>query len=310
MKNIFQISIKGIIPPLITPLNEDKSLDCKSLDLLLEHIIRGGVHGVFIIGTTGESASLSLKLKKELIEETVRIVNHRIPVLIGVTDSSFDVSMELANTAFKFGANALVTAPPFYFNLSQEELIAYYKNLADGSPLPLFLYNMPSHTKINFEIDTLMELSKHPNIIGLKDSSGNAPYFQKLIYNFRDNADFRLFVGPEETIAETVLMGGHGGVPGGANLFPALYVALYEAALRKDHERILPLHNLVMKISSEIYAINSNQSSYLKGLKGALATLGLCEEYLAEPLSPFAKEDRDIIADRLHKLQASLSEIV
>ncbi|WP_031425433.1 dihydrodipicolinate synthase family protein [Flavimarina sp. Hel_I_48] len=304
------ISINGIIPPLITPLTETKALDFISLSLLLEHIIKGGVHGVFILGTTGESASLSMGLKVNLIEETIKIVKDRIPVLVGVTDSSFEVSVELADLAHKLGATAVVSAPPFYYKLSQNELISYYKKLAERSRLPVYLYNMPSHTKITFEIDTIKELSNVPNIAGLKDSSGNAPYFQKLIHLFKDRSTFKLFVGPEETIAETVLMGGDGGVPGGANLFPELYVALYDAAIRKDHSRTLLLHNLVMRISSKIYNMDNNQSSYLKGLKGALSTFGLCKDYLAEPIEPYLGKDKDNLKERVNEIKNELSEII
>ncbi len=304
------LSFRGIVPPMITPLMEDQTLDLKSLTLITEHLINGGVHGIFILGTTGESSSFSIDFKENLIQETLRIVDGRVNVLVGMTDSSLETSNHLAHTAKKHGAKALVSAPPFYYHLSQSELIEYYEGLADTLPLPLFLYNMPSHTKIFFEIDSVVRLSKNPNIIGLKDSSANAPYFQKLLYLLKRHSDFSLLVGPEEILAESVLMGADGGVPGGANLFPQLYVELYEAARQRNFSTLIPLHQMIMEISTNLYSMNSNQSSYLRGLKSALHSSDLCEKYLASPLSSFEKSDRKIITNRLEKLQASLSKLI
>ena len=295
---------------MITPLLEDQTLDLKSLNLLAEHLIKGGVHGIFILGTTGESSSFSTDFKEHFIREMLKIVDGRTPVLVGMTDSSLESANHLAHTAQKHGAKALVSAPPFYYHLSQEELVAYYQGLADALPLPLFLYNMPSHTKIFFEIDSVMKLSKHPNIIGLKDSSANAPYFQKLLYLLKRESELSLLVGPEEILAESVVMGADGGVPGGANLFPQLYVELYEAAVQKDFSMLIPLHQMVMEISTSIYSMDANQSSYLKGLKSALFSSELCDMYLASPLSSFQKSDRKIIADRLEHLQTSLLTLI
>ena len=310
MTNSAPHSFKGIIPPMVTPLLEDESLDLNSLNLLTEHLIKGGVHGIFILGTTGESSSFSVDFKENLIQETLRMIDGRKNVLVGITDSSLETSNHLAHTAKKHGAKALVSAPPFYYHLSQPELISYYETLADTLPLPLFLYNMPSHTKLFFDIDTVAQLSKHPNIIGLKDSSANAPYFQKLVYLLKRNSDFSLLVGPEEILAESVLMGADGGVPGGANLFPQLYVELYEAARQRNFTTLIPLHQMVMEISTNLYSMNANQSSYLKGLKSALFSSELCDMYLASPLSSFEKSDRKIIADRLENLQSSLSKLI
>src|SRR5690606_15059158 len=173
----------GIIPPMVTPLLSDNlSLDLKGVNNLLEHLIAGGVHGVFVLGTTGESTSLSYKTRIQLINESCKIVNGRIPVFVGITDTSIEESLHLASIAKKAGASYVVAAPPYYYGLGQEELFKYYWKLADSLPLPLFLYNMPSHTKINIEPKTVARLSEHPNIVGLKDSSANTVYFQNLCF--------------------------------------------------------------------------------------------------------------------------------
>lgn len=283
--------LRGIVPPMITPLNWDWSLDLNSLQKMLAHVVQGGVHGVFVLGTTGESSSVSMAVKTQLIAATCYLVSGQIPVLVGITDCSFSESLQLAKIAQEAGAFALVAAPPFYMNIGQSELVQYYKKLADEVSLPIFLYNMPSHTKISLEIETVLALSEHPKIVGIKDSSANGAYFQSLLHLLRHKPDFTITVGPEEMLAETVLMGGHGAVAGGANLFPKLYVSLYEAALRKDFEKIQFLQNQVMEVSTQLYTFGNCKSSYLRGVKASCELLGLSEGHLAPPLYLFSEEE-------------------
>ena len=175
-----------------------------------------------------------------------------------------------------------MATPPYYFTPSQEELVKYYSALASKLELPLYLYNMPSNVKINIEPQTAVELSKNPKIIGLKDSSANGVYFQKMLYFFK-NKPFTLVVGPEEMTAETVMLGGHGGVNGGANIYPKLYTELYKAAVNRDFETIEKLQQIVMEISTTYYSVGNNPSSYFRGLKAILELKGICSGVLAEP---------------------------
>ncbi|MFV5693394.1 dihydrodipicolinate synthase family protein [Flavobacterium sp. LT1R49] len=302
-------AFSGIIPPMVTPLLSDNlTLDVKGVQHLVEHLVSGGVHGIFILGTTGESTSLSYKTREQLIIESCKAVNGRVPVFVGITDTSIEESIHLALIAERAGAAAVVAAPPYYYGLGQEELYKYYWSLADQLTLPLFLYNMPSHTKINIDVKTVVRLSEHPNIIGLKDSSANAVYFQSLCYLLKTN--FSLLVGPEEITAETVLMGGNGGVNGGANLFPKLYVALYNAAVAKDFARIDELQNLVMEISTKIYTVGSYGSSYLKGLKGALSALGIVEANIAPPFTTFDEKEMTKVIANIKEIEAEIAKVL
>lgn len=289
---------------MVTPLLSDFTLDVKGVNQIVEHLVKGGVHGVFILGTTGESSSLSYREKEKLIEETCKAVQGRIPVLVGITDTSLTESINLGRVAAGAGAMAVVAAPPFYFNIGQEELLNYFHQLADQSPLPLFLYNMPSHTKMYIEPKTVLELAGHPNIIGIKDSSANAAYFQSLCHRLRSQPEFSLLTGPEELMAESVLMGGHGGVNGGANLFPELYVELYAAANERDFSKIHSLQKRVMEITSKIYTVGRYSSGYLIGLKTAMSMIGLCEEHVLPPLISFEKKEKSQIAEGLKQIMA------
>lgn len=298
--------LKGIVPPMITPLLNDDQLDNEGLERLIEHILAGGVHGLFILGTTGESTSLSYTIRHDLVRRTCDLVNGRVPVLVGITDTAAMESIRLAETAKEAGAAAVVAAPPYYFSLGQPELIEYYEYLVDRLPLPLYLYNMPTHTKIVIEPDTVKELSKHKSILGLKDSSANNAYFNSVVFKMKDRPDFSLLVGPEEIMAETVLLGAHGGVNGGANMFPSLYVKLYEAAASGDLETVRELQAKVMNISSRLYSVGKFGSSYLKGLKAALSIMGICSDHLASPLHSFRKDEKEKIATGLKEIQANL----
>lgn len=302
-------AFSGIIPPMVTPLLSDNlSLDLDGVKHLVEHLVSGGVHGIFILGTTGESTSLSYKTREQLIIESCKAVNGRVPVFVGITDTSIEESVHLALIAQKAGAAAVVAAPPYYYGLGQEELYKYYWSLADQVSLPLFLYNMPSHTKINIDTKTVVRLAEHQNIVGLKDSSANAVYFQSLCYLLKTN--FSLLVGPEEITAETVLMGGNGGVNGGANLFPKLYVALYNAALAKDFARIEELQDLVMEISTRIYTVGSYGSSYLKGLKGALSALEIINGNIAPPFTTFDEKEMTKVIANIKDIEIKVAKVL
>jgi 2-dehydro-3-deoxy-D-pentonate aldolase len=288
----------GIIPPMITPLNEDFSLDVSHTQKLIEHLIKGGVHGIFILGTTGEFASISQDVKSDLIRLACRQVAGRIPVLVGITGCSLVESLDLASIAKDSGAKAVVAAPPFYMNIGQEELGAYYLQLADEVELPLVLYNMPSHTKMSLEISTVKMLSTHPNIIGIKDSSGDLDYFGALCREFKNLPEFKIFVGPEEILIPSLEKGGHGGVSGGANLFPQIYVQAYEAFQAKDSKSMNQLQETILFLSKNIYQNSTYKSSYLKGLKAAMSFDGLCKGILAPPLFPYTPEEKNELHTR------------
>jgi dihydrodipicolinate synthase/N-acetylneuraminate lyase len=300
--NALPSPLQGIIPPMITPLLDRDTLDVAGLERLIEHILAGGVHGLFILGTTGEAPSLSYRLRYEVIDRACEQVNGRVPVLVGITDTCFTESINTAVKARDAGAQAVVLAPPYYFPSGQAELLEYLEHMMPELPLPLFLYNMPSLTKAVIEPQTVRAAADIDGIVGLKDSSGNMVYFHQLQSLLKDRPNFALLVGREELLAETVLLDGHGGVCGGANFSPQLYVDLYNAAHARDLPKIETLHEKVMQISSAIYRVGQYESSYLKGLKCTLSCLGICSDFLAEPFHRFRTTERDVIRGHLERL--------
>lgn len=292
----------GIIPPMVTPLANRQTLDLEGIERLVEHILAGGVSGLFILGTTGEGPSLTFRMRQQLIEHVGERVAGRVPLLVGISDTAFDESIALAEFAADAGAQAVVAAAPFYYPASQIDLVAYSKHLAAESPLPLLLYNMPSHTKLAFEIDSLRRLMDVPNIVGLKDSSADMIYFHHVRRLKLQRPDWTLLVGPEELLAESVLLGGDGGVCGGANVFPRLYVQLYEAARRGDLARVRQLHEEVLRIAAALYTVANPGVSVIAGLKCALSAWGICSDNVAEPFHAPSENQRQRIRERLDEL--------
>ncbi len=289
---------------MVTPLKDSSSLDIPGLERLVEHLIQGGVHGLFILGTTGEAQSLGYSIRRELIERVCELVKQRIPVLVGITDAAPDESIRLAKSAAENGADAVVAAPPYYFTPSENELRHYYLSLADRVPLPLMLYNMPSHTKINLDAGLIQALGAHDNVVGIKDSSGDLIYFQKVIKMMNDKPDFSLLIGPEELLMQALLSGCHGGVSGGANMFPELYVGMYNAFLEKDLDKMERLQKHIIQVSSSIYAADTYGGGYLQGLKGAMSVMDICSAALASPLLSIQNEQMDSVQKALLNLES------
>jgi dihydrodipicolinate synthase/N-acetylneuraminate lyase len=287
---------------MVTPLLDRDKLDAAGLERLIEHILAGGVHGLFILGTTGEAPSLSYRLRNEIVERVCKQVKERVPVLVGITDTSFVESVNLACKARDCGAQAVVLAPPYYFPAGQLEMIEYLEHITAELPLPLYLYNMPSFTKMVFEPKTIKAAADIKGIAGVKDSSGDMIYFHQVQLLLKDYPEFSFLTGREELLGESVLQGCHGGVCGGANVIPELYVELYNAACAKDLSQIEELHQRVMKFSTTIYKVGRYESSYLKGLKCALACVGICSDFMAEPFHRFRQEEHDRIEQYVKEL--------
>lgn len=297
-------ALEGIVPPLVTPLRDRDTLDLDGLERLVEHVIGGGVSGIFILGTTGEAPSLSYRLRRQLIVRVCSQVRGRVPVLTGITDTAFEESVSLAQHAADAGADALVLALPYYFPTGQTELLEYIGHLVPELPLPLMLYNMPTLTKIWFEPDTLHALAAHPAIHGVKDSSGDLAYFGKLLALRQERPDWRFFMGPEHLLVDSARMGGNGGVNGGANLFPRLFVNAWEAVRAGDEAAVLRCQGQIGTLQ-KIYEIGKYASRHIKATKSALSILGICSDRMAEPFHRFREPERRRVAEVLEEVEVS-----
>lgn len=286
-----KLPLKGIIPPVVTPLIDNNTLDVQGLENLVEYLVSGGVHGLFMLGTTGEATSLCYKLRKELIKKTSELVNHRVPVVVGITDTSFYDSLEIAEYSASMGLDGVVIAPPYYMPIAQEEMREYLENLVPKLPLPFLMYDMPSCTKMHMSLETIRK-AKELGAIGIKDSSGDMSYLFSLIQEFKDSPDFSIIAGTELFLPDTILHGGHGAVAGGANIFPRLFVDLYNASVDRDLDKIAILRDKVMMIDNTIYSVGKHTSRIVKGIKCVLSVMGICNDYMALPFRQFGNEER------------------
>jgi len=296
--------LKGIIPPLVTPLAGRDTLNKEGFERLIERVIAGGVHGIFILGTTGEAPSLSYRLRREVIQVACQKVASRIPVLVGITDTSSVESVNLAEYASEQGADALVLSAPFYFPAGQTELIEYIEDLLPRLPLPLILYNMPSMTKIWFDIDSLKHLSQMQGIVGLKDSSGDMGYFKEICKLKNQRPDWSVFIGPEALLTVAIDLGGDGGVTGGANVFPRLFVNCYQAKVSEDMAKVTELNRLI-DCFQEVYTIGKYASKYIKATKCCLSILGICDDFMERPFNRFYPQHRAMVKDILDQMNYS-----
>lgn len=293
------MTIKGIVPPLVTPLADRDSLDLAGLARLVESQVAANVDGVFILGTTGEGPSLSDRLRREIISETSRLVAGRVPIYVGITDTSLIDAVNLAKFAQENSAKAVVAAPPFYFPAGQTELRHWFTELADALPIPLLLYNMPSCVRIVIEHETLSSLIDHDNIVGLKDSSGDLEYFADAVQLSKKRENWPVLMGPEALLIDAIRLGGVGGVTGGANLCPRLFTNLFAAISAGNEEEIGRLQEIVVELQ-ELYAFGKYGSSYLKGLKCAMGLAEICSGRLAAPFDVFKEAQSTRVGEWLN----------
>jgi dihydrodipicolinate synthase/N-acetylneuraminate lyase len=289
----------GVIPPVVSPMLAPDQLDGAAISAIVEHLISGGVSGLFVLGTTGEGPSLTYQMRYEMVERTCKAANGRIPVFVGVTDTCLAESLALSEHAARCQATVIVAAAPFYFDVPQQNLESWFSDLATASPLPVMLYNMPSCVGVVMSPKIVDSLSHHPNIIGIKDSGGDMGYFERLCGRHRDREDFLIFMGPEERLAEAVALGGAGGVCGGANLLPLLYTSLYKAACRGDHAVVAQCNDVIERVFKSVYRDNNGEMKLIPGLKRAMHELGLCSPVVAPPLSPVTDQHASRISKAL-----------
>ena len=297
------MKLTGLIPPMVTPLDAKRRLDKKGTRNMVHHLLKGGVDGIFLLGTTGEGPHLSYAIREELVKTVCGLVKGRVPVLVGITETDLDDAVAFAAKCKAYGAAAVVAAPPYYFKLTQAECVAWFAEMADRLPLPLVVYDMPAHTDTIIEPATIAKLAAHPNIVAMKDSSSIIALFNKFRIALEPYAEkFSLFMGPDEAMGEAVLLGADGGVCTGANLWPAQFKAMYLAAKAGDVETVRRLQRFTTMSSYLLYGLGQGQIGFLKGVKCALAEMGLIQNVLAAPFAPFAGRERAQVKAALKKL--------
>ncbi|HUT74372.1 MAG TPA: dihydrodipicolinate synthase family protein [Armatimonadota bacterium] len=271
----------GVVVPLATPLHADESVDETGLRRLVQHVLQGGVHGAFVMGTTGEFAALTDDQRRRAVEIVIDEVKGAVPVLVGVGDSSTRRALARVEEAQAAGADALVAILPYYHvPRSMDEAKAHFEALAKASSAPILLYNIPPCVGQSLTLELVSEMRQLPQVAGIKDSSEDFNFFLGIAR--MESAAFRVFQGSEMHGAASLLMGAHGCVPGMANLAPKLWVAIYDAARAGDLRRVRELHRAAADLN-RIYWFEG--TSLIGSLKAALEMIGVCQPYPARPMS-------------------------
>ncbi len=289
------MKLEGIIPPVVTPLTADHQIDEVSLRKVIRHLLAGGVHGLFLLGSTSEVVFMDAPQRREVLRIAVDEVAGRVPLLAGVIDPATDRCIAHARDAQTAGVDALVVTAPFYTRTSQAEIIEHFQLIHAAVPLPIMAYDIPVCVHQKLERSTLIELRRQGVIEGLKDSSGDDTNFRLLALEMRGDPDFRLFTGSELMVDTALMIGAHGCVPGLGNVDPAAYVALYDAAQRSDwteaqhlQERLIRLFAIALQGSPR----TSPGASGVGGFKTALKLMGLIgEQHMHRPNLPLNAEE-------------------
>ncbi len=227
-------ALRGVIPPISTPLTPDRELDAASFRRLIDHQMDAGIHGIFVLGSTSEAPLLTNAMQDAVIGTAVEHVNGRIPVIAGCIDLTTARVIDRGTRARTLGADGIVVCPPFYIRPSQQEIIRHYRLVHEAVRLPILAYDIPSATHVKLQRPVLKTLADDGTIMGLKDSSGQDANFRGVILDNAENEDFRVFTGSELTADNAMFMGADGLVPGLGNVDPAGFVRIYEACVKKD----------------------------------------------------------------------------
>lgn len=225
--------IKGVIPPVVTPVDANNEVVESVFRQIIEHVITGGVHGVFALGSNGEFYGLDAHEQKRVIEIAVDQVKGRVPVYAGIAAITTKESIKLARMAEDTGAQAITVLPPMFISPNDEELYQHFASIAEATALPILIYNNPDRLKVNISANLIERLADIPNIVGAKDSSGDLTLTSEYIRRTRDKG-FKVMAGRDTMILGTLVYGGVGCVAATANIAPKLVVEIYNKFMAGD----------------------------------------------------------------------------
>jgi 4-hydroxy-tetrahydrodipicolinate synthase len=296
------MEIRGIIPPVATPMQANEDLDLPRLRWFLDHLIASGVHGIFVLGTNSEFYAMDDCEKQEVIATAVAHVRKRVPVFAGTGAESTREAVRLTRMAEREGVDAVSVITPYFVSPSQQEIYDHYRRVAENTALPVLLYNNPATCGgVKIDVETVARLAQIPNILAIKDSSGDLQNTNELVRVVPDR--FAVMQGRDTLIYPSLIFGARGSVPATANICPALVVEIYEAFQRGDHAAAkaaqLRLNPVRMSLTL---------GTAPGGVKAALALLGMslgpCRSPVA-PLSPEKQQKARAVLEQAGLMQAA-----
>lgn len=287
---------RGIIPPTVTFFRDDGSLDSDANRTHLDFLIDRGVHGLFVLGTTGEFMHMNLKEREQHAAEVVQHVNRRIPVIVGTGTTSTRETIRLSRHAQGIGADAVAIITPYFWTLTEREVVAHLSAVANAVDIPVIVYNYPAYSNVNISSETLAALVReHRNVAGVKDSIDSLEHLRRRVQVMKEiNPDFAVLSGFDSFLLPTLELGGDGTIPVTANIAPERHVAIYDAFHRGDYALIAELLPSMLLLS-DIYRV---PGSFHSVVKEAMALAGVAPHSIArQPALPLTAESRARLRD-------------
>ena len=291
--------IIGVIPPIITPIDQHEKVDEKGLRLLIDHCIEHGIHGIFVCGSNGECMSLTQEQRDRAIKIALDECAGRVPVIAGCMDSSTQRVIENIKRLEDMGGKTAVVTPVFYArHATQEETVRHFEEISKQTSADLMIYNIPPFTGQNLTADTIIKISQIDKVIGVKDTSGNFPAFIKLLNHFR-GTDFLVHQGATNLAVPSMLMGADGYIPSLAPLFPKAHLKLYEYGKAGDIENTIKWGAIVDEIC-KLYPMAKSQTA---STKYAMSKLGFVDKRVCQPTEPITADEMKRIDAHIDKLR-------
>ena len=286
--------LKGSLVALITPMNQDGSINYEQLHDLIDWHIENGTDGIVAVGTTGESATLPVEEHLAVIEATVKHVNKRVPVIAGTGANNTVEAIALSKAAEQAGADYTLSVVPYYNKPSQEGIYQHFKAIAEATSIPMVIYNVPGRTVVSMSNDTILRLAEIPNIVGVKEASGKIGNNIELINSVPEG--FAVFSGDDPTGLPFMLCGGHGVVTVAANVAPKLFADMCRAALEGDIATARRLNEQLIPIYNTMFCEPSPAAP-----KWGLSLLGKCEPHVRLPLVALTEAGQAKVRTALEK---------
>jgi 4-hydroxy-tetrahydrodipicolinate synthase len=289
------MQIRGIIPPVATPMLANEDLDLPRLKWFLDHLISEGVHGVFVLGTNSEFYALDEREKQEVVATAVAHVRKRVPVFAGTGAETTREAVRLTKMAEREGVDGVSVITPYFVSPSQQEIFDHYRRVAESTALPVILYNNPSTCGgLKIDVETVARLAEIPNILGIKDSSGDLQNTNEYIRVVPER--FAVMQGRDTLIYPSLIFGARGAVPATANVAPALCAEIYNAFQRGDHAA-----SKAAQLRLNPVRLNLTLGTAPGGVKAALAILGMSIGPSRSPVAPLS-------AEKQQKMRAALEQ--
>jgi len=286
---------RGIIPPMITPFDDDEKVDNETIKKMTNYLIDAGVHGVFPLGSTGEGYGIDFDEKKKVIETVLEATNKRVPVYAGTGAITTKESIRLAEMATKIGVDALSVITPYFISPNEEELYTHYKEIASSTDLPIILYNNPGRTGIDLSLELIIHLSSIKNIVGIKDSSGDMTKAAEIIR--RTGSDFSVLAGRDTLIYGFLAYGGQGSVAATANIVPELVVSIYELYQKGEYQSALDAQFKLAPLR-----MGFSLGSFPVIMKEGLKLRGIDVGNTLKPIKPLSVEAREKLKEIINKV--------